>query len=367
VGIVIDNIQAVLLLIPRKRGMSLSENLVVQIRSSDGVLGVGACQYEPRFGETGAEAALLVNEHYAPLLINEDPLSIESAMAKLDDFIPEHLPSKAAVDIALHDLKGKTLGVPVYHLLGGLARQKVQLLAPQISRVSPKEQAKEAAQWVEKGFKALKLRAGGSNVEEDIERVKEVRQAVGGSVEIRIDANEYYEPVSAVNLTKRLEPYDLAWVEDPIPAWDLEGFAHIRHKANVPIEFGQLGTTMEMLRLIRMEAADCFKMKVTRGGGLMKAKKAIAIAQTSNRFLVSGSGSDNDINFAAEVAFNASSLHASRACESTGAWSNYPEEARIVKEPLVVKDGYAYPSPKPGLGVELITSDLSALAKKFSR
>ena len=365
-GVVIDKVEAVLVHLPRRREMRPAENLIVQIRSSDGVLGVGCCQYEPRFGETGPEALLVVKEHYVPLLVKEDPLNIESAMAKLDRFIPDHLPSKAAVDIALHDLKGKTLGVPVYHLLGGLAREKVQLLAPQISRVSPKEQAKEATQWVEKGFRAIKLRVGGSNVEEDIERVKEVRHAVGNSVEIRIDANEYHDPVSAVKLTKKLEPFELAWVEDPIPSWDLEGFATIRSKAYVPIEFGQLGTASEMLRLIRMEAADCFKMKVTRGGGLMKSKKALSIAEASNRFLVSGSGSDNDINFAAEIAMNASSLHMSRACESTGAWFIYPEEARIVKEPLVVKDGYAYVSDKPGLGVELLVDDLSALAKKFS-
>jgi len=360
----IERIEAVLLSLPRRQGMSPAQNLLVQIRSNDGLTGIGACQYEARYGETGPEALLVVRQHYASLLVKENPLAIEAIMSKLDRFIPDHLPSKAAVDIALHDLKGKILNVPVYHLLGGLAREKVQLLAPQVSRGDPKRQAQDAARLVELGFKAIKLRVGGSDVEEDVERVKAVRDAVGSATEMRIDANEYYDPTSAIRLIRKLEPFDLAWVEDPIPSWDLEGFVDIRRKVCVPIEAGQLGSPSDVLRLIRMEAADCFKIKVVRGGGLLKCKKSAAIAEAANKSVVSGSGSDNDINFAAEVAFNASTLHMSRACESTGAWFIYPQESRLVKEPIKVKDGFAYPSDKPGLGVELI-DDLEKLADRF--
>jgi len=361
----IAKVEAALLSVPRNKGFSPAEVLLVQIHSSDGQRGVGSCQYEFRYGEAASEACELVKRYYAPLLLNEDPFTIEPLMAKLDQFIPGHLASKATIDIALHDLKGKILNVPIYELLGGLARPRVQLLAPQIQRADAKKQADEAAKLVEQGFKALKLRVGGSDVSDDVHRVKEVRQAVGASVEIRIDANEYYDPMSAASLIKKLEPFDLAWVEDPLPGDDFEGFATVRSKISVPLEYGQLGTTLEMLRLIRMEAADCFKMKVVRGGGLLKCKKAAAIAETASKFMVSGSGSDTDINFAAEVALNAATGHMSKALESTGAWFIYPPQSRLVKDPLVIKDGYAYPSDRPGLGVELITDSLDELAKKF--
>ncbi|MGH7827189.1 MAG: mandelate racemase/muconate lactonizing enzyme family protein [Candidatus Binatia bacterium] len=362
----IEKVDAVLLNVPRRAGFGPAEVLLVRIHSDDGIMGIGSCQYETRYGETGSGALQLVRKYYTPLLIKENPLNIEVIMEKLDQFIPDHLASKATMDIALHDLKGKILNVPVYELLGGLARPKVQLLAPQIPRSDPKTQAGHAAKLVDEGFKALKLRVGGGDVDEDVNRVREVRQAVGSSVEIRIDANEYYDPMSATRLIKKLEPFDLAWVEDPLPGWDFEGFATVRSKISVPLEYGQLGTTTEMLRLVRMEAADCFKMKVVRGGGLLKCKKAAAIAETARKFLVSGSGSDTDINFAAEFAFNASTLHMTRALESTGAWFIYPPESRLVKEPLVIKDGYAYPSDKPGLGVELIdVASLAELEKKF--
>src|SRR5215471_3436331 len=231
----IDDVEVVLLNVPRKRDMAPAENLLVRIRSSDGASGVGACQYESRYGETSVEAVLVIQRHYAPLLIKENPLNVEIIMAKLDAFIPEHLASKAAIDIALHDLKGKILNVPVFELLGGRARDKVQLLAPQVSRGEPLEQAKEAARLVGEGFKALKLRVGGADAEKDIQRVKEARQAVGSSVEIRIDANEYHTPASAVGLISRLEPFDLAWVEDPIPGGDIEGLAYLRSKIRVPL------------------------------------------------------------------------------------------------------------------------------------
>jgi L-alanine-DL-glutamate epimerase-like enolase superfamily enzyme len=361
----IDNVEVVLLNVPRKRGMAPAENLLVRICASDGASGVGACQYESRYGETGAEATLVIQRHYAPLLLKENPLNVETIMAKLDEFMPEHLASKAAIDIALHDLKGKILNVPVYELLGGRARDKVQLLAPQVSRGEPVEQAKEAARLVGEGFKALKLRVGGADAEKDIQRVKEVRLAVGSSVEIRIDANEYHTPASAVGLISRLEPFDLAWVEDPIPGGDIEGLAYLRSKIRVPLEAGQLGSPFDVLRYIRAGAADCFKIKVVRGGGLLKLKKSLAIAEAANMSVVSGSGGDNDVNFAAEVAINGSTRHMSHACESTGAWFIYPEESRLVKEPILVKDGHAYLPEKPGLGVELIESDFKKLAEKF--
>ncbi|MBI2531415.1 MAG: mandelate racemase/muconate lactonizing enzyme family protein [Deltaproteobacteria bacterium] len=361
----IDKVEVVLLNVPRNRGMAPAENLLVRIYSNDGISGVGACQYESRYGETGSEAAHVIAKHFTPLLLKENPLNIETIMAKLDAFMPEHLASKAALDIALHDLKGKMLNLPVYELLGGRARDRVQLLAPQVSRGEPVEQAREAARLIGEGFKALKLRVGGADVEKDIQRVKEVRQAVGTSVEIRIDANEYHAPASAVGLISRLEPYDLAWVEDPIPGGDIEGFATLRGKVRVPLEAGQLGSPNDVLRYIRMGAADCFKIKVVRGGGLLKLKKSLAIAEAANMSVVSGSGGDNDINFAAEVAINGSSRHMSRACESTGAWFIYSEKSRLVKEPIVVKEGYAYLRDKPGLGVELIESDFNKLAEKF--
>jgi L-alanine-DL-glutamate epimerase-like enolase superfamily enzyme len=345
--------------------MAPAENLLVRIHSSDGAAGIGACQYESRYGETGAEAVLVIQRHYAPLVLKENPLNVETIMAKLDEFMPEHLASKAAIDIALHDLKGKILNVPVYELLGGRARDKVQLLAPQVSRGEPVEQAKEAARLVGEGFKALKLRVGGADVEKDIQRVKEVRVAVGSSVEIRIDANEYHTPASAVGLISRLEPFDLAWVEDPIPGGDIEGLAYLRSKIRVPLEAGQLGSPFDVLRYIRAGAADCFKIKVVRGGGLLKLKKSLAIAEAANMSVVSGSGGDNDINFAAEVAINGATRHMSHACESTGAWFIYPEESRLVKEPVVVKDGHAYLPEKPGLGVELIEPDFKKLAERF--
>ena len=360
----IDKVEVVLLSIPRKRGMAPAENLLVRIHA-DGVSGLGACQYESRYGETGAEAALVVEKHYTPLLLKENPLNIESLMAKLDAFMPEHLSSKAAMDIALHDLKGKILNAPVYELLGGRARDKVQLLAPQVSRGEPVEQAREAARLVGEGFKALKLRVGGADVEKDIQRVKEVRQAVGNSIEIRIDANEYHTPASAVGLISRLEPFDLAWVEDPIPGGDIEGFAYLRSKIRVPLEAGQLGSPFDVLRYIRMGAADCFKIKVVRGGGLLKMKKSLAIAEAAHMSVVSGSGGDNDINFAAEVAINGSTRHMSHACESTGAWFIYPDESRLVREPIVVKEGYAHLREKPGLGVELSEPDFKKLAERF--
>jgi L-alanine-DL-glutamate epimerase-like enolase superfamily enzyme len=366
----IDKVEAVLLNIPR-RGLSPVHNLLIRIHTNIGVTGIGATPIIATFGETGPEALLMVKEHYTPILLKQNPLHIEALMSKLDHFFyVAHLPSQGAVDIALHDIKGKVLGVPVYQLLGGLVREKIPLLAPQIQRANPQEQAREAATWVEKGFKAVKVKVGGGGVEDDVRRVKEVRNAIGSSMEMRVDANEYYDPISAVSLINKLEPFDPIWVEDPVPSmrhsWDIDGLARVHRMVKVPIMGGQLGTTTDLLKIIRAEAVDCIKMKVTRGGGMMKSKQTIALAQAANMPLVTGNGSDNDISFAAEVAVNASSPYLTRACESTGAWSAYSEEFRLVKEPIVVENGSAQVSEKSGLGVELIDiDDLNELAERL--
>ena len=300
----------------------------------------------------------MIKEHYTPILVGSNPFDIESIMGQLDRFfVVAHLPSQAAIDIALHDIKGKALGVPVYQLLGGLVRETVQLLAPQIQRATPKDQAKEAVSWVERGFSNIKIKVGGNDVEKDVRRVREVRRAVGDTVAIRIDANQYYDPLSAVKLIKKLEPYDLEWVEDPVAtisnSWDIEALAYVHSRVNAPVMAGQLGTPTDVLRVIRREAADCLKIKLIRGGGLLKLKQSIAIAQAANISLVTGNGGDNDINFAAEVHLNASSGHLTRANREYGRLDD-PREVSTLKEPLTIKGDLVYVPRRPGLGVELV-------------
>ena len=101
----IEKVEAVLLSVPRNAGFSPAQVLLMQIHSSDGVRGIGSCQYEFRYGEAASEALGLVQNYYAPLLLKENPFEIETILTKLDRFIPGHLASKATIDIALHDLK----------------------------------------------------------------------------------------------------------------------------------------------------------------------------------------------------------------------------------------------------------------------
>jgi L-alanine-DL-glutamate epimerase-like enolase superfamily enzyme len=379
----IKKVEAVLLRIKHDRESLpgdfpiVADNLLVRIHTDAGIAGIGSAHIVPAYGETASEALLMVKSQYTALLLDSDPLDIELIMKKLDRslegsffFYVAHLPSQAAIDIALHDIKGKALGVPVYQLLGGKVKDKVKLLAPQIQRAGAQAQAGEAKQWIDKGFNSIKVKVGGSNIEEDVERLRVVRQAVGDSVEIRVDANEYYDSLSAIKLINKIEPYSPEWVEDPVPSmsmsWDLEGFARVHRKVNVPIMAGQLGTATDMLRVINKDAVDCLKMKLVRGGGFLKSKKCIAIAEAAGMPLVTGNGADNHINFAAEMALNISSPHLYRACESAGIWTT-PQKCQLVKEPLRAEGGYGYVSDKPGLGVELIDVEtLEELANMIS-
>src|SRR5438128_6360072 len=142
--------------------------------------------------------------------------------------------ARAAVEMALWDLNGKALGVPVHRLLGGRVRESVPL-SWSLAVESPDAEVAEAREKVALGHRIFKIKTAAHPVAHDVERVRRLREAVGPDVSLRVDANQGWDRATALQAIRALEPYGLDFVEQPVARWDREGLAEIARAVKVPI------------------------------------------------------------------------------------------------------------------------------------
>ena len=314
----------------------------------------------------------MVLRNAAPLLIGENPLLHEQLFDKLywgltpkgQTGIGMH--SISAIDIALWDIKGKALSMPIYQLLGG-ARNKCQTYATFGFGVYDRNALAEAATaWQEAGFNALKMTVanGGlkrrdeprpltSLIEEDVRRVAGVREAIGGHAELFIDANCSLDLFHARELCRQLEPYNIAFFEEPITQNDIPALADLRAHTSIRLACGQNEAQPYRFRdMLMAKAVDILQPNAAISGGFTQCVKIAALADSFNISVDNGGGwpfanmhLQAGVTNGGLVEYHASSVDACR---------------QIYNDLPVVKDGFITLPEAPGLGYEL---NLDALPK----
>ncbi len=254
---------------------------MVKIDSNEEISGFGEASPLPDFsGETHDIIQRMIDKYYSPILIGKDPFDLELIHHEMNYKYPENHASKAAIDMALYDLCGKTLNIPIYQLLGGRCREQVEVGAA-LGIGIPSETAQKAKDYVTHGAKAIKLKVG-INPKQDIETVKTVREVLGEEIPIRIDANAGYSVKRAMKVLQRTEQWDIEYFEQPIAAWDREGLNLLRKSSSTPIMVDEsLCTIGDAVELIRAEAADIFGLKLIKHGGIYNTKKIATLAQAN--------------------------------------------------------------------------------------
>jgi muconate cycloisomerase len=336
---------------------SVSPFLIVKVRTDEGLTGLGEASCTPRWsGEDQFTAKHFIDNYFAPVLIGQDPL-IPDTRHGFTRVVAGNPFTKAAVEMALWDIRGKAHGKPVYALLGG--DEKVREFVPtkfSVSGVAP-ERAADIAKWaVGLGFKKVKVKVG-TIPDDDQWRVRAVRQAVGPDVPIGVDANGGWADAHvarvAINL---LREHDLAFVEQPVPAGDLFGMAQVRKEiaAGIPIVADESVYSLDDARnLHRLEAADVFSVYIGKAGGIGPAREIAGFAEMRGIATTIGSNLELGIGSAAmaHLALGCAAISAETyACDIIGPL--YYEDD-IVKEPLPITGGEARVHERPGLGVEL--------------
>ena len=194
----------------------------------------------------------------------------------------------AGIEMALLDLKGKALDVSVAQLLGGVCRNR----APVVGYLfidEPEANARKAAAFVDAGYSELKLKVG-RDFGQDHDTIAAIRDEVGTDVKIRIDANMIWSVPAAIKWIRGLERFDLQYVEQPVPDFDIAGLAQVRRSVAVPIAADEGCTDIRSaLELIKADACDVFVVYPSEAGGLTRARQIAALADAAGKWCAIGS------------------------------------------------------------------------------
>src|SRR5579884_253317 len=280
---------------------TVSPFLLVKIHTDEGITGLGEVSCTPGWsGEDQVTAAHIIETCLAPVLIGQNPTEIERLTAALGRAVANNPFTKSAIEMALWDIQGKALGVPVYRLLGGPVREYVTTKFS-VSGLEPERAAEIAAWAVDQGFRAMKVKVG-IEPEADVARVRAVRQAIGPHIRLGVDANGGWSPRVAIQTIRRLMEFGIYFAEQPVPALDVSWLADVRDHVEVPVMADEsVYTLQDAMAVVRAGAADVLSVYVGKGGGIGPARKVAAVAEAAGLTCTVGSNLEMGIASAAMI------------------------------------------------------------------
>jgi L-alanine-DL-glutamate epimerase-like enolase superfamily enzyme len=301
-------------------------------------------------GETTESIEAAIKHHIGPALIGQNPLELTELLDRCDQSIKANYSAKAAIDIALHDLWGKTIGHPVATLLGGGQNELITNMT--ISADTPEAMAAYATEAVSKGFKALKIKVG-IDPAGDYRNLSMIREAVGPDITIRIDANQGWKPVEAVKTLLSLEAdgINIEFCEQPTPAFDLEGMKYVRERVSTPIMADEsISNARDALTVLSSGSADMLNIKLMKCGGIRGARQIIAVADLFGADCMIGCMLEGIISAAGSIHLAASTKRITKIdLDGPILLGSFPVEGGPVFEGPVIK-----PGSSPGLGISSI-------------
>ena len=332
---------------------TVSPFLLIVVHTDDGRYGLGEVSCTPQWsGEDHATAAHLIHKVVGPLLIGADPTDVNRLTAAIDKRLANNPFTKAGIEMALWDLLGKKAGLPVYALLGGKVRERVDTKYS-ISGLSP-EKAADIAVWaVQQGFTSMKVKVGLDPVA-DVKRVKSVRAAVGASVRLGVDANGGWSVYDAVRCLREMEVCDIAFAEQPVPANQIEALAYLRSRSSVPILADEsVNTPEDALQVLKLGAADAISVYIGKSGGIAKARRIMAVAESGGVSCTIGSNLELGVGSAAMTHLALASRELDTLKLPCDILTPFFYADDIVLGSSPIRAGYAEASEGPGLGVDV--------------
>lgn len=281
----------------------------------------------------------------APHVIGRDPHDVEAiwqAIWRDINFIGHKgisIFALSAVDVACWDLIGKAAGEPLHRLFGA-ARERVKAYASGGLWLSLTidELIAEAKAFLDQGFRAMKVRLGKPDIGEDVERVAAVREAIGPDIDLMADANQGLSVKHAIRLGRRLEPYDLVWFEEPVPAYDLAGHAAVTAALATPVASGETEYTSHGMRaMLDAKAADILMPDLQRIGGYSEFRRAAALAAA------------HEVPISPHI-FTEQSLVLTGSIANVNYLEHMPWFARLYTEAMKIEDGMIAMPTAPGIG-----------------
>jgi len=328
-----------------------------QIFTDDGVTGLGLAR-------SGNLYRVFVEEILKPYIIGEDPMNNERIWSKMYWATLQEGRRGAAinaismVDVAIWDLKGKITNQPVNRLLGGY-RDKVPSYGSGIDiNYTSDELVKEMSDYVKEGFKIVKMKIGKRDPKEDLERVKLVRKTIGPDTDLCLDVNNGWSIHTAIEMAKRLEEYDIYWLEEPILADEIDNLAKLARETTIPIAVGENHyTKWEFKDLMEHGAVEVVQADIWKCGGPTEFLKIAAMADAYGLPVCPHHTEFIDVPLIAAI--------------PNGLFHEYIKEffepmTPLFRDHVKPENGEVAPLNKPGFGIELNMDSVKRLGTRPS-
>ncbi len=344
------------------------ENVVIRIYTDEGVSGLGeAGTWGIYYIGEGQESIMAAIGTYLfrDVLEGENPFNVDLIHKKMDEAVLGNPVAKSAVDFALYDIMGKVLNVPVCDLIGGSYADKYPTNAAVLGIDTPEAMARIAKDSL-KGLgpepRMMKVKLGLEYLK-DVLRVQAIREAIGPDHYLLLDCNGSLRVKEAIHFGQKVERFAPVFLEQPVDYDDIEGLAEVKRNVPVPVGACECALTIEqMMRVIRMDAADFFNFKIDRLGGIYKGKQAVGMINAAGKWTLLSGQVSVGIAATARNHFAAATCTMFRPVASgvSGVFSIYPaaypeykQVENVLTGMIKVEKGYAAAPHGPGFGIEL--------------
>lgn len=281
--------------------MDYAQNTFIRIHTDSGLVGVGECSAFPMIvGET-QNTCISIARDFAQIWKGKDPLNIPERMAEIHQYIARNATIKSAFDMALYDLNAKEANLPLYRFLGGEPREIVTDITVGIA--SAEQMAEQAIKLKDGGAIALKVKLGKAP-QDDIARIRAIRQGIGFDIPVRIDANQGWSFEGAVEALQGLEPYKIQFCEQPMRTYNDHLLAELRTQTIIPIMADEsVYDHHDADRICRTDACDYINIKFSKSSGIQEALRIQETAAEYNIPCMIGGMLESRLALAAKVHF----------------------------------------------------------------
>jgi muconate cycloisomerase len=370
-GLAIVSVNSTIVDVPTVRRHKLSSlsvtqqsYVIVELHLANGVTGIGeaATLGGPRWSEESVESIkATIDAYLAPAILDEPVDRFEMLGARMDAAAKRNNAAKAAIETALFDAVGKTLGVPAALLLGGVVRDRIPVYWTLASGDPEQEIAEAEAKLSARLHNAFKIKIGAQAPEQDIVRLRRLAAALNGRARLIVDANQAWDEPTAVRCLPALAELGIALVEQPLPAWNVAGMTRLRSRTTLPLMADEcVFSASDMAMVAQAAAADVVSLKLVKHGGLLNTRKVAAVAEAAGIGLYGGCLLESSIGAAAHLHVFASLRELQWGCEHFGPQILVED---LVTEPLRFEDFHIHLSTGPGLGVTLDQDKLRRFAR----
>jgi muconate cycloisomerase len=342
--------------------------LLVKLIALDGSCGWGECtalkdwagEHGRYFGESVFIARTVIERYLAPAIHGGDAANIVDIHARMDRAIKGYPYAKAAIDMAAYDLAAVQLGVPVYTLLGGAARTRIPI-THSIGLISLDDAEMEAAKVVEEGVRTIKIKVG-VDPDRDVAVVKRVRDAVGRSTELCIDANQgYATPAEAVRTYRLMEPCRIKYFEQPVHG--IDRVAEVARAIDAPVMADESAwNSHDVIEIAEKRAAQIVSIYTTKPGGLYRAMQVAAVCRAAGIVCNVNGSIETGVGNLANIQLAAAAEPVTLSCVipvSTPAEAQHGQLAGIyykddlLGDPMILNEGALTLPTGPGMGMRL--------------